>query len=116
VESCAKAAPAAESFDDMTPLRGTFLTRRPGFILWLCTVALALGTAGDVGVVWDEPFFWNKEDGIGAWCRSIFGSSEQRRTALSEDGLKRAWPFCVGTPHENPPAWAILGETGYSLT
>jgi len=94
---------------------GTFPTRRAGLAVWTCVFILTLGTAGQVGVVWDEPFFWGKEDQIGAWFRSVVGSAEQRRAALSAEGLKRSWPFCIGTPHENPPVWAILGETGYAL-
>ena len=83
--------------------------------MWICVFASALATAGEVGVVWDEPFFWGKEDAIGVWFRSVFGSAEQRKDALSAEGMKRAWPFCIGTPHENPPVWAILGETGNAL-
>jgi hypothetical protein len=94
---------------------GAFLTRRPGLAVWTCVFSLTLGTAGRVGVVWDEPFFWGKEDAVGAWARSLFGSAEQRQAALSAEGLRKAWPFCIGTPHENPPAWAILGETGFAL-
>jgi 4-amino-4-deoxy-L-arabinose transferase-like glycosyltransferase len=99
----------------MTTLRGTVPTRRQGFVVWLCVFIGALATAGDVGVVWDEPFFWSKEDAIGVWFRSVFGSAEHRKEALSPEGLKRAWPFCIGTPHENPPVWAILGETGHAV-
>lgn len=95
---------------------GTKSARYRTFAVWVLTFCFTLGTAGEVGVVWDEPFFWNKEDAIGFWFRSVFGSAEQRKVALSEKGLKASWPFCVGTPHENPPVWAILGETGYALT
>src|SRR5687768_449538 len=97
----------------------TFLNafhRFPGLSVFAAVFALTWGTAGQVGVVWDEPFFWEKENEIGRWTVAVLGTEFQRGPALAADGLKYSWPFCIGTPHENPPMWAILGEAGHAAT
>jgi hypothetical protein len=97
---------------------GKAFHRFPGLSVFAAVFALTWGTAGQVGVVWDEPFFWDKEEEIGRWAVAVLGTEVQRAAALSADGLKYSWPFCIGigTPHENPPMWAILGETGHAAT
>lgn len=90
--------------------------RFPRLILWIAVFAFTWTTAGEIGVVWDEPFFWEKEDRIGEWTLELMVGVKQRSQALSEPALKHYWPYCIGTPHENPPMWAILGEAGHALT
>jgi hypothetical protein len=72
----------------------------------LLTFLLASSQLGNLGIVWDEPFFWDKQLRIQQWFGAIVQGGESRTQAFTQAGLKNAWPYCVAPPHENPPVYA----------
>ncbi len=90
--------------------------RGPAFAVFGATLALAVGMAADLGIVWDEPFFWRKEDRLGEWAGLLAGTAPQRAYALSAKGRAEYFPYCIRTPDENPPVYAEAGWLGWRLT
>ncbi|HVJ80659.1 MAG TPA: glycosyltransferase family 39 protein, partial [Planctomycetia bacterium] len=58
---------------------------------------------------------WEKTRRIERWHRDLGAGPEARNAALSEAGLKVAWPFCVKPPDENPPVYCIVSHLTWRL-
>ncbi|HVJ83829.1 MAG TPA: hypothetical protein VNC50_22370, partial [Planctomycetia bacterium] len=89
--------------------------RRLAAGVFLAALVFGLATVDSVGIVWYEPFFWEKSRRIDRWYRDLGAGPETRAAALSEAGLKAAWPFCVQPPDENPPVYCIVSHLTWRL-
>ncbi len=71
-------------------------------------VALVWGTRGELGMTWDEPYFFERQHEIVAWFGDLFGDPVRRSHAISRDGLERSWRVARAVPDQHPPVPELL--------
>jgi len=93
---------------------------------WLEVLGVALGVLGftvllwsvrgELGMTWDEPYFFERQHDIRQWLTEVAGTPQDRGRALSPAGLERAWRVCREVPDQHPPLPPILSLiTGVSF-
>lgn len=63
---------------------------------------------GELGMTWDEPYFFERQHDVRDWLARVAGSPRERQGAFSREGLERAWRFCRAVPDQHPPVPALL--------
>ena len=71
-------------------------------------VALVWLTRGELGITWDEPYFFEREHEIRAWFGDLLASPSRRAEALSPAGLERSWRVARAVPDQHPPVPELL--------
>ncbi len=80
-------------------------------------MALVWLTLGELGMTWDEPYFFERQHEIGAWLGDLIASPSSRARALSPDGLERSWRVARAVPDQHPPIPEFLSLiTGSALS
>jgi hypothetical protein len=82
----------------------------------LLFVSLIWLIRGELGMTWDEPYFFERQHDIRTWVSRLFGTGADRARALSAEGLARSWRVCREVPDQHPPLPEILSVlTGVPL-
>ena len=82
----------------------------------LAGMALIWLTRGELGMTWDEPYFFERQHEIGAWFGDLIGSKADRERALSAVGLERSWRVARAVPDQHGPIPELLSlVTGQAL-
>ncbi|MDR3638227.1 MAG: glycosyltransferase family 39 protein [Isosphaeraceae bacterium] len=63
---------------------------------------------GELGMTWDEPYFFERQHDVRDWLLRVFGTSAERAIALSRAGLERSWRVCREVPDQHPPVPEVL--------
>jgi hypothetical protein len=71
-------------------------------------VGLVWAVRGELGMTWDEPYFFERQHDVGAWLGRLAGTSAERSEALGRAGMERAWRFCREVPDQHPPVPELL--------
>lgn len=72
-------------------------------------VALVWLTLGELGMTWDEPYFFERQHEIGAWFGAVVGGpAPARDRALSRAGLEQSWRVARAVPDQHPPIPELL--------
>ena len=71
-------------------------------------VALVWLTLGELGMTWDEPYFFERQHEIGAWLGDLLASPVRRARALSPAGFERSWRVARAVPDQHPPVPELL--------
>ena len=71
-------------------------------------VALVWWTRGELGMTWDEPYFFERQHEIRAWFGDLLAGSLIRDRALSHEGMERAWRVARAVPDQHPPIPELL--------
>lgn len=74
----------------------------------LATFGLTWACLGELGMTWDEPYFFERQHDIGRWLGEVFGDPAARGRALSRDGMERAWRVARAVPDQHPPVPELL--------
>ena len=85
---------------------------RPGalaLLVALIAFALLLGTAGDIGVTWDEPIYAVSAESAVWWLRTLL---RDPAAAFAPESIGRGW----GLAHEQPPLVRLVIGLGWALT
>lgn len=69
-------------------------------LLWLAR--------GELGMTWDEPYFFERQHDIRRWLGQVFGTPEDLARAFRRENLERGWRFCREVPDQHPPVPALL--------
>ena len=90
------------------------------WLVWLgvvAFVALVWLTRGELGMTWDEPYFFERQHEIGAWFADLLASPARRSQALSARGLDHSWRVARAVPDQHPPIPELLSlGTGQALS
>ncbi len=79
-------------------------------------VALTWWTRGELGMTWDEPYFFERQHEIGAWIGELLGTPQARATALSRAGLEGSWRFARAVPDQHPPVPELMSLVSGQLS
>ena len=71
-------------------------------------VGLVWLALGELGMTWDEPYFFERTHDVRSWLGDVLGGPETRARALSRDGLERSWRFAREVPDQHPPLPELL--------
>ena len=63
---------------------------------------------GELGMTWDEPYFFERQHEIGAWFGDLLAGPTSRARALSPEGFARAWRVAREVPDQHPPVPELL--------
>jgi 4-amino-4-deoxy-L-arabinose transferase-like glycosyltransferase len=74
-------------------------------VAYMGLVWLALG---ELGMTWDEPYFFERTHDIKSWLGDLLGGAGDRARALSRDGLEQSWRFARTVPNQHPPLPELL--------
>ena len=86
----------------------------PGLVV--AFVGLVWAGLGELGMTWDEPYFFERQHEIGAWFGDLLGSGQDRARAFSAAGLERSWRVGRAVPDQHPPVPELLSlVTGQAL-
>ena len=86
---------------------------RSAVVAYVGLVWLALG---ELGMTWDEPYFFERQHDIRSWFGDLLGGPGDRARAFSRDGLERSWRFAREVPDQHPPVPELLSlATGETL-
>lgn len=69
-------------------------------LLWL--------VRGELGMTWDEPYFFERQHDMRRWFAVVAGSPAERARAFSVPGLERGWRVCREVPDQHPPVPPLL--------
>lgn len=85
---------------------------------WREVVAVALGVIGctlllwfargELGMTWDEPYFFERQHDMRRWFAQVAGTPAERAQAFSVPGLERGWRVCREVPDQHPPVPPLL--------
>jgi hypothetical protein len=103
-----------EPDDDRTIAAGP--CRRRAIVVAGLVLVVTCVLLDDIGLVWDEPFYFSKQYRMDGWYRQVFGSARERAKAFTREELLDAWNFARSVPHENPPVYAILSHLTWRIT
>ena len=78
-------------------------------------VGLVWWTRGELGMTWDEPYFFERQHEIGAWFGDLLGSPLSRARAMSHEGLERSWRVARAVPDQHPPVPELLSLVSSGL-
>ncbi len=76
-----------------------------GVMAYMSLVWLALG---ELGMTWDEPYFFERQHDIRSWLGNLAGGPGARTQALSRGGMERSWRFAREVPDQHPPLPELL--------
>lgn len=71
-------------------------------------IALLWAVRGELGMTWDEPYFFERQLEVRAWLGSLAGTPADRARALSREGLAASWRFAREVPDQHPPVPELL--------
>jgi Dolichyl-phosphate-mannose-protein mannosyltransferase len=84
-----------------------------GVVAYVGVVWLAFG---ELGMTWDEPYFFERQHDIRSWVGDLLGDQAHRDRALGHEGLERSWRFAREVPDQHPPVPELLSlATGQAL-
>src|SRR4051794_39158747 len=91
-------------------------TRRRGGPLEVAAVAAAVVAfivglwlvRGELGMTWDEPYFFERQHDICHWLARLAGTPGERAAAFDRQELERGWRFCREVPDQHPPVPSLL--------
>lgn len=63
---------------------------------------------GELGMTWDEPYFFERQHDMRRWLAQVAGSPAERAEAFSTTGLERSWRVCREVPDQHPPVPPLL--------
>lgn len=63
---------------------------------------------GELGMTWDEPYFFERQHDMRRWFAQVAGSPAERAQAFSTPGLERGWRVCREVPDQHPPVPPLL--------
>ena len=92
---------------------------------WLGLVSVAVGVVafvalvwlarGELGMTWDEPYFFERQHEIGAWFGDLLAGPARRGRALSAAGLEHSWRVARAVPDQHPPIPELVSLVTGSL-
>lgn len=71
-------------------------------------VAMLWLIRGELGMTWDEPYFFERQHDVRRWLGQLAGTPQDRARAFSRAGLERSWRFCREVPDQHPPVPSLL--------
>jgi hypothetical protein len=71
-------------------------------------VGLLWAVRGELGMTWDEPYFFERQFDIRDWLGKLAGTPAERTQALSREGLEASWRFARAVPDQHPPVPELL--------